>query len=512
MAWRIHARSSDLARLQAYRVANALSDKSGESSVFSFRTSLGDQNLNDPLWKMPEKGVFTEDFVKDLENGEADFVVHSWKDLPTSERFNTEIVATLPRADVRDLLLIRKDRILNNDQLISEIKSLRILTSSPRRAYNLEGFLKAYLPFLVESVEFLNVRGNIPTRLKKLLSENVDGIIVAKAAIDRLLQAPEAEFQETQGVIRDVLSKTRFMVLPLTVNPTAAAQGALAIEISKNGEPARRALEKVQCHETFATVSKEREILASYGGGCHQKIGVTVLSRPYGEITFLRGLTDGGEVLNKFELKTSRLQTPQSIDPACLYPRKDEGATFFLRTSLERKTWLRAEQADFLWVARDAAWPSELVAQPQQIVWCAGLESWRKLAKRGVWVNGCAEGLGESEAPRLEWLVPQIASPVKLTHDRSADVAQSSYAVCATYALTPIANPPDLRGRTHFFWMSASGFDRALELFPEIRDKHHASGPGLTHQHLVRRLGNEANVSIYLNVEEFRRNLSADRE
>ena len=109
---RIAARHSDLARLQAYRVGDALKRAHpGLEIVYNFRASLGDLNQTDPLWRMPEKGVFTEDFLKDLTQDAADLVVHSWKDLPTEPRPETEIVATLARADARDLLLFRRDRL-----------------------------------------------------------------------------------------------------------------------------------------------------------------------------------------------------------------------------------------------------------------------------------------------------------------------------------------------------------------------------------------------------------------
>ena len=67
MRLKVGARQSDLARLQAYRVAQALKSKFADLDIsFEFKTSLGDQNQEDPLWGMPQKGVFTEDFVADL--------------------------------------------------------------------------------------------------------------------------------------------------------------------------------------------------------------------------------------------------------------------------------------------------------------------------------------------------------------------------------------------------------------------------------------------------------------
>jgi hydroxymethylbilane synthase len=527
MRLRIAARHSDLARLQAYRVGDALKAASGggHEIEYQFRASLGDINQNDPLWKMPEKGVFTEDFIRDLVQGEADLVVHSWKDLPTQPRTETEIVATLPRADMRDLLLFRRD----HEERVRAMRSAKILTSSPRRAYNLAEFLKTHLPFDLHELAFEPVRGNIPTRLKKLLAQDVDGLIVAKAALDRLLEAPEAEFAEVQSVIRETLLKTRFMVLPLSVNPTAAAQGALAIEVAKARPDVKRAVLAINCAETFAAVEKERAILASHGGGCHQKIGVSVIRREFGglqrdvrgEVIYTRGLTDQGQVLDRASLSIDSWGIdPSAVPPAKsaadIFPREGEDSQFFERENLDRATWAAAESVSGLWVARDTAWPEKFKAGESQTVWTAGLRTWQKLAKRGVWVNGSADGLGEDELMRLEVLLGENKSDwVKLTHEDSERVMstladkqnQFPMKTVATYRLKPRAQVPDLRGRTHFFWASASAFERAVALFPEIISAHHASGPGHTHAYLGKVLSSQAGatLSVFLNVEEWRR-------
>lgn len=500
---KIAARHSDLARLQAYRVGDAL--KAADPGLvveYAFRASLGDQNLQDPLWKMPEKGVFTEDFVRDLQDGSADLIVHSWKDLPTEPRPGLIIAATLPRADQRDLFLVRSDR-LDGAQTA---RRLRVLTSSPRRAFNLDSFFKTYLPFDIDDVVFENVRGNIPTRMKKLLEGEADALIVAKAAIDRLLEAPEAEFADARGVVTQTLRATRQMVLPLSLNPTAAAQGALAVEIRADRTDLAEALRAIHSPETFASVVREREILSSYGGGCHQKIGVSVLDRAYGRVTYLQGLTDAGERLDQVALDTPR-PMPHAANEAAVYPRNDD-APFFERAPLPRAAWSRAENAAYLWVARETAWPDGFRPAPSAIVWTAGLKTWAKLAAKGVWVTGSAEGLGEAEPEGFATIALALgdAKPTwtKLTHESSAASSVTPMAALATYALTPSAEPPDLNGRTHFYWMSGTAFDCAVELNPWLLSSGvHASGPGHTHEHLKKRL--TTTPFVYLGVEQFRR-------
>src|SRR5258708_7974865 len=191
----IASRRSDLARVQAYQVGEALQIAHPQIEInYSFHESLGDRNQNDPLWQMPEKGVFTQDFRKGLLRGDFDLVVHSWKDLAIEADPETEIAATLPRADARDLLLVREDRWPE----VERTGVFAILTSSPRRSYNLESFLREALPATLSELRFINVRGNVPTRVGKLLEFDADGLIVAKAALDRLLEAKPREFVLTR--------------------------------------------------------------------------------------------------------------------------------------------------------------------------------------------------------------------------------------------------------------------------------------------------------------------------
>lgn len=146
---RISARKSDLARLQAYLVGEALVKKNKNFKIeYQFRESLGDKNLENPLWKMPEKGVFTQDFKDDLIKGKTDIVVHSWKDIPIAAQGKTAIAATLARADERDVFLFKKSF------LKLPPKELTVFSSSPRREHNLMPFFSWSLPFKLRSAFF----------------------------------------------------------------------------------------------------------------------------------------------------------------------------------------------------------------------------------------------------------------------------------------------------------------------------------------------------------------------
>lgn len=495
MRLKISARKSDLARLQAYMVGEALQSTSpGLEIEYRFKESLGDKNLTDPLWQIPEKGVFTEDFYGELIRGETDMVVHSWKDLPTEGKSDTQIVATLPRADQRDLLLIKKSHLRG----IQSSGQLKLYSSSPRREYNLKNFLLRHLPFQMTSISFESVRGNIPTRIRKLIeASDVDGLIVAKAALDRLLSATQEEFKEVQTQLRSALSQFDWMVLPLSINPNAAAQGALAIEIAQSRRDLLPLLEKINHVPTFHCAEKERQILSGFGGGCHQKIGIAVLARPFGEVTFLRGLTDKGQALLDQVLKNG-LTVPQFAESQLW-----SAETQVTRTSLPYEIPVQAEA---FFVARAEACPDDL--KPREILWTAGVKTWEKLAQKGLWVHGCSDSLGEQEEPALDVLAGKSLKWIKLTHDRGA--TSDKMQTVATYTLNSNSSVAPSPEKEFFFWNSGSQFLQMVSQFPHLLNKFHACGPGNTYKIISKYLKerdafDSARIFTFLDQEDWRK-------
>ncbi|MFZ0062346.1 MAG: hydroxymethylbilane synthase [Pyrinomonadaceae bacterium] len=482
----IAARRSELARIQAYQVGAALKKAHPQICIsYSFHESLGDRNQTDPLWQMPEKGVFTQDLRAGLLSGQFDLAVHSWKDLAIEEDPDTEIAATLPRADMRDVLLVRSERW----EEAARTGRLRILTSSPRRSYNLETFLPQVLPAKLDFLEFVPVRGNVPTRVRKMWQADADGLVVAKAALDRLLEAAQPEFLDTSADLGQALAQCCWMVLPLRANPAAPGQGALAIETKRARRDLQKLLATINCAETFQAVVREREILAAFGGGCHQKIGVSVLHRTYGEITSLRGLTEEGSVLSSYSLYPSRPQPPKVFQEQ-MWPLEPSQADWFAREKIP--VTLPDKPAAF-WIAKAEALPNGASLSPSQIVWVSGLQTWRRLAQRGVWVNGCAESLGEQEDPQIDNLAGSERAWFKLTH--ADGYADNGMQTLATYSLIPKQDSPPLKNKTHFFWTSGSGFERALRLNPWLKQMTHFCGPGNT-QRILERNGIEPFVFL----------------
>lgn len=473
MLLKLASRKSELARLQAYLVADKLKEQIPDIQIeFQFRESLGDKNLSDPLWKMPERGVFTEDFYQDLISEKADLVVHSWKDLPIQNRPETKVIATLPRADIRDLLLFKRTSLAK----LKQHQPINIFSSSPRRNYNLTPFLRDHLPFGNQHIHFQPVRGNVQTRVRKMLEEpDCDGLILAKAALDRLLSAQQTEFIATKEFLSRSLDQCLWMVLPLTENPSAAAQGALAIEIKTSRLDIQAAVLKVNDLETFNCVVSERKRLAEYGGGCHQKIGVTHLLKKFGKIEFLKGLTDSGQVL---DLK-SCINEGVPMDPlksTDLINRitivKSSDAFEKEKRILPKEALLQAHNTAYF-VAHADAWPDEM-SQPKY-VWTSGSATWKKLAANGFWVNGCQESLGEKEDKRLSALLPDTKW-TKLTHSETL----SDENCLITYSLKPTLRPLKQLTGDHFYWKSATLFNYFVNRQPDLLNKKHFCGPGNT--------------------------------
>ncbi|MGE0762934.1 MAG: hydroxymethylbilane synthase [Bdellovibrionales bacterium] len=495
MRLKIAARRSDLARLQAHQVAQALNQIEPSLQMeFQFKASLGDLDQDSPLVTMGDKGVFTRDFHADLVNGITDLVVHSWKDLPVEPTPGTQVVATLPRADARDLLLLRRDS--------REARTIRVLSSSPRRAYNLSSFLPTVWPVPEAKFVFTNVRGNITTRLKKLLRGDGEALIVAKAALDRLLEADAAEFAEARRDVRAAVQACDWMVLPLSRNPCAPAQGALAIEIKQGRVDLMSLLQRLNHAPTFRAVHAERDILAHYGGGCHQKIGVSADVHDFGTVLSLQGRTDDGQVLHRFELsRSAHGHVKKVVSTSEYFPHDPKKTLWFERVPLPEDVWQKKiSAAGALWVARANALPTNYHPAQNQLVWTAGVSSWQALAKRGIWVNGCADGLGEHIPTRVEALAGVPVKWLRLTHQLAA---QGDVGALATYQLRPQKKAPEIYHCKTFFWMSGSSFKRAYELFPDVLQAgEHACGPGKTAQVIRQTLGREP--ALFLSWEEWR--------
>jgi hydroxymethylbilane synthase len=245
----IGTRGSDLALWQAHTVKGMLEEQGYSCSITTIKTK-GDEVQNLSFDKMEGKGFFTKEIEDALLKNEIDIAVHSYKDLETLQPEGLLIGATLEREDARDILLIRKEEV---DRLhpYGLKKNARIGTSSQRR--------RSLIDLFFPHCSALDLRGNVPTRIKKLQQGNFDAIILAYAGIKRL-NIDVSEFET--------------FLLPAENFIPAAAQGVLAMQCRQNDTKSLEALKKLNHTQTQRTIWVEREILRQLDGGCRLPIGV----------------------------------------------------------------------------------------------------------------------------------------------------------------------------------------------------------------------------------------------
>lgn len=246
---RIATRSSELALRQAREVQRRLGELGVESELATYRT-VGDKRLDEPLSEIGAKGLFTEELERDLAKGKVDCCVHSLKDLPTESRPELGVAAVLPREDPRDVVVLSPYAYATRlDELP---RGSRVGTSSLRR--------RAQLLAAHPDLEVAELRGNVPTRIKKVDGGMVQAAILAAAGLHRL-EAPQH--------IAFYLDAPAWL--------PAAGQGAIAVQ-GREGSESWSALAALDHAETAVAVRAERAFLAALGGGCQVPVGALAIA------------------------------------------------------------------------------------------------------------------------------------------------------------------------------------------------------------------------------------------
>jgi hydroxymethylbilane synthase len=207
-------------------------------------TAEGDKDRRTALWKLKTTGFFTSKLEDALLAREADFAVHSFKDLPTQQRKELTVATVCQRQFVEDCLLAGSS-IASIEQLQS---SAKIGTSSPRRM--------ALLRHLRPDLQPSDIRGNVATRIRKLNEATFDAIILARAGIERL------------GLADNIA----FCFEPREFIP-AAAQGALAIQTRTADTETTELIAAIDNQNDHTTCDAERRVLATMQCGCHAPAG-----------------------------------------------------------------------------------------------------------------------------------------------------------------------------------------------------------------------------------------------
>jgi hydroxymethylbilane synthase len=226
--------------------------------------TTGDKVSDVPLATVGGKGLFTKEIEEALDRKEADFAVHSFKDVPAeiAERF---IIACVPRReDARDVLVTR-----SGGNLVDLPPGARVGTSSLRRAIQLS--------LIRPDVSVVPLRGNVDTRLRKLDAGEIDAIVLARAGLLRLGLAERITETIDAGA-----------VIP------APGQGALAVECRAGDSGTHAILAALSDPETEIAVACERGVMAAVGGNCNVPFGAYAWREGQGlELRAVLAHTDG---------------------------------------------------------------------------------------------------------------------------------------------------------------------------------------------------------------------------
>ena len=241
-------------------VQAALTAQGLASELVTYKT-VGDKRLDESLSSIGAKGLFTKELETGLLKRKIDVAVHSLKDLPTESPEGLVGAAVLEREDPRDALVVN-GRILA-ESLDDLPRGSRVGTSSLRR--------RAQLLSARPDLEVAELRGNVPTRLKKVDEGQVHAAILAAAGLHRL---------GAQQHIKAYLDAPAWL--------PAAGQGAIAIQTRADDDAIRTLAEAMNDAPTMRAVRAERAFLAALEGGCQVPIGA--LAMQSGDVAMLHGL------------------------------------------------------------------------------------------------------------------------------------------------------------------------------------------------------------------------------
>jgi hydroxymethylbilane synthase len=253
----VGTRGSQLAVIQTEQVLQALEERWAdlrcEMKIIKTRGDEEKTAISDI--RAGRKGLFTGAIERALLMGEIDLAVHSAKDLPSVLAPGTEIAAVLPRAPVQDVLVATTPCDLS-----SLPKDGIVATGSVRRQHQLR--------WKRPDLEIVDLRGNVPTRLRKLATDRWHAIILASAGLQRLGLSPD------RGQIQFDDSEFFTAFLPPEVFVPAGGQGAIALQIRSDDVQLRDLTEPINHFDTRLALRAEREFLRLLNADCNQPVGV----------------------------------------------------------------------------------------------------------------------------------------------------------------------------------------------------------------------------------------------
>ncbi|HWY50140.1 MAG TPA: hydroxymethylbilane synthase [Chthoniobacterales bacterium] len=266
----VGTRGSELALTQTQLVVQGLQTRWADLKfeVKVIKTRGDDSKTAIPDIRAGRKGLFTGEIERALVTDDIDLAVHSAKDLPSTLAPRTEIAAVLPRAIVDDVLVATAQCDLNSlatDGIVA--------TGSVRRKHQLR--------WKRPDLEIVDLRGNVPTRLRKLATDRWHAIILAHAGLERLgLNSGEGQIN-FEGSEFSIARLSREIFLP------AGGQGVIAMQIRSGDEQLREIVDAINDFDTRLALRAEREFLRLLNADCNQPVGV--LAVVDGTIMKIRG-------------------------------------------------------------------------------------------------------------------------------------------------------------------------------------------------------------------------------
>jgi hydroxymethylbilane synthase len=246
-------RGSELARAQALLVKTAIQSVNPSVAIETKIIATRGDNAKVVDLHAGRKGLFTAEIERALVTGDVDVAVHSAKDLPSETSAGAQITAVLPRGLINDVLISK-----NPGGLASLRSDATVATGSVRR--------RRQLHWKRADLNVVDLRGNVPTRLRKLAEKEWDGIVLARAGLERLgfsLNRPE------------IVGGQFFLeILPSEIFVPAGGQGIIALQIRSDDQKTKALLESVSDRETLLCLLAEREFLNRLHGDCNFPVGV----------------------------------------------------------------------------------------------------------------------------------------------------------------------------------------------------------------------------------------------
>ncbi len=485
---RLGTRASLLALAQSRGLAAALAERVPGIRVELVPVSTpGDRDTQTPLQAVTDPDFFSSDLDDALLGGQVDCCVHSLKDLPARRPPGIRRAALPVRENPRDVILWRREVTA----LLQAGEPLRLGTCSVRRQRNVADFLRSALPASPRppQLSLHDLRGAVDLRLRRLAlprheAQALDGVVLALAGLARLWSDPDG-----RAAIAPLLADLRWMVLPLSRCPAAPGQGALAVECRADDVATQDLLRSLHDPDTAALLALEQAAIAAVPTANRAAFGATAVKHAsLGPLCHLRGRTDsGGEERLLWSAPASPASTAGSAtgfdgiawQRACtrqMHPPLAELAALPPGSAVFAAYWHAVGQQPLPADAR---------------LWVSGVESWRRLAARGIWVEGCGDNLGFSAltdtlgSPVLG--LPPLRNWTALTYRWAVPGWQASGVgrVLATYDILPPDDPAVIAGledqvrrASHCYWSSAEQYHALRTAVPA--GAHHASGAGKT--------------------------------